>query len=130
MREEPILIIDNHPANLKLARVLLTRFGYETRTACNAEEALKILVDFEPHLILLDLELPRMSGFEFIRKIKADPKYKNTLIVAVTANVTNGDEEKEKALAAGCDAYVVKPIDIDQLQILLKKMLPAVHKKI
>jgi len=109
MAGEPILIVDDNPANLKLARVLLTGEGYEIRTAADAEEALSVLETFRPRLILMDLQMPGMDGFELTRRLKAEPATRGIRILALTAYAMKGDEEK--ALAAGCDGYVAKPID-------------------
>lgn len=106
---EPILIVDDNPTNLKLAKVLLVKEGYEIRTAGDAEEALTVLQDFHPRLILMDLQLPGMDGLTLTRKLKADPGTQTIQVVALTAYAMKGDEEK--ARAAGCDGYIAKPID-------------------
>ena len=109
MAKEPILIVDDNPVNLKLIRVLLAGEGYDVRTAGDAREALGILTDFSPRLILMDLQLPGMDGLELMRRIKGGLATKDTIIVALTAYAMKGDEEK--ALSAGCDGYITKPID-------------------
>lgn len=109
MAGEPILIVDDNPANLKLARVVLKRAGYEVRTAADAAEALTALDTFRPRLILMDLQMPGMDGLDLTRRLKADPSRADIIIVALTAYAMRGDEEK--ALAAGCDGYLAKPID-------------------
>lgn len=109
MRGEPILIVDDNPANLKLARVLLTGEGFEARTALNAEEALVLLREFRPKLILMDIQLPGMDGLELTRRLKSDPSTRDIVILALTAYAMKGDEER--AREAGCDGYVTKPID-------------------
>ncbi|HVT60330.1 MAG TPA: response regulator [Thermoanaerobaculia bacterium] len=109
MPAEQILIVDDNPANLKLARVLLAAEGYEVRVAADAEEALAVLAGFSPLLILMDLQLPGMDGLTLTRRLKEDPGTHEVIIVALTADAMKGDEQK--ALAAGCDAYVAKPID-------------------
>jgi two-component system cell cycle response regulator DivK len=106
---EPILIVDDNPANLKLARVLLGAAGYEVRVAADAEEALALLASFRPRLILMDLQLPGMDGLTLTRRLKDDPATRQIAILALTAYAMKGDEQK--ALAAGCDGYVAKPID-------------------
>jgi two-component system cell cycle response regulator len=104
-----ILIIDDNPQNLKLARVLLARDGYHIETADDAEQALALLERFAPQLILMDLQLPGMDGLTLTRRLKADPARAHIPIVAVTAYAMKGDEAR--ALEAGCDAYISKPID-------------------
>ena len=109
MAGEPILIVDDNPINLKLARVLLTGEGYQVRTATDAEEALEVLQQFKPRLILMDIQLPGMDGLTLTRRLKADPATKDAIILGLTAYAMRGDEEK--VLEAGCDGYVPKPID-------------------
>ncbi len=109
MAGDPILIIDDNATNLKLARVLLTAEGYSVRTATDAEEALEILKDFRPRLILMDIQLPGMDGLVLTRRLKADPAMQDITIIALTAYAMKGDDER--ALAAGCSGYISKPID-------------------
>jgi len=109
MAGEPILIVDDNPANLKLARVVLAGAGFEVRTVADAEEALAALDRFRPDLILMDLQLPGMDGFELTRRLKADPSRSDIVVLALTAYAMRGDEAR--ALAAGCDGYLAKPID-------------------
>jgi two-component system cell cycle response regulator DivK len=106
---EPILIVDDSPANMELVSFLLTRRGYEVRAAGSAAEALTALETFRPRLILMDLQMPGIDGFELTRRLKADPALHDVPILAVTAYAMKGDEEK--ARAAGCDGYISKPID-------------------
>ena len=113
MTGEPVLIVDDNPQNLKLARILLAGEGYDVRTAVDAEQALEVMEAFVPRLILMDLQLPGMDGLTLTRQLKGDPARAGIVIIALTAYAMKGDAEK--ALAAGCDAYVSKPIDIDQL---------------
>jgi len=106
---EPILIVDDNLTNLKLARVLLAGEGYVVRTAADAEEAMAVLEEFRPRLILMDIQLPGMDGLELTRRIKADPAMAAITILALTAYAMKGDQDR--VLAAGCDGYVTKPID-------------------
>jgi len=128
MSGEQILIVDDNPVNLKLARVLLAAAGYRVRTAAAAEEALEVLAEFRPRLILMDIQLPGMDGLELTRRLKADPRMGSVLIVALTAYAMKGDEER--VMAAGCDGYIGKPIDTrrlaDQVADLLSR--PARHE--
>jgi two-component system cell cycle response regulator DivK len=111
MASEPILLVDDNAQNLKLARVVLTAEGFEVKTAVDAEEALKLLETFTPRLILMDLQLPQMDGLELTRQLRADPRYRDVIIIALTAYAMKGDNQK--AFAAGCDGYIAKPIDIE-----------------
>jgi two-component system, cell cycle response regulator DivK len=106
---DKVLVVDDNPTNLKLARVVLSSEGLDVRTAVSAEDALQVLDTFTPALILMDLQLPGLDGLELTRQLKADPKRHNIAVLALTAYAMKGD--MEKALAAGCDGYVSKPID-------------------
>lgn len=121
MTGDPILIVDDNPQNLKLARVLLRGEGYRVETAVDAEEALRVLQTFTPRLILMDLQLPGMDGLELTRRLKADPSRRHILVVALTAYAMKGDEER--ARAAGCDDYVAKPIDTQGLVARVERLL-------
>jgi two-component system, cell cycle response regulator DivK len=121
MPGEPVLVVDDNSQNLKLIRVLLRSEGYDVRTAVDAEEALRLLEEFRPRLILMDLQLPGMDGLELTRQLKADPLRRSIVVIAVTAYAMKGDELK--ALAAGCDDYVSKPIDVNTLPHLLRSHL-------
>ncbi len=121
MAGEPILIVDDNPANLKLARVTLALEGFEVRVAADAEEALALLAVFRPRLILMDLQLPGMDGLTFTRQLKSDPATRDILIVALTAYAMKGDEEK--ARDAGCDGYITKPIDTRSLPMVVARHL-------
>jgi CheY-like chemotaxis protein len=107
----PILVVDDNPQNLELARVVLCAEGYTVKTAVDAEDALRLLASFAPRLILVDIQLPGMDGLQLTRQLKADPAFSGIGIIAVTSYAMKGDDEK--AFAAGCDGYVTKPIDID-----------------
>ncbi|HEV3028326.1 MAG TPA: response regulator, partial [Planctomycetota bacterium] len=102
MPGEPILVVDDNPENLKLARLLLKTEGYSVTTAMDAEQAMAQIRQRPPRLILMDIQLPGMDGLELTARIKADPKTRNILIVAVTAYAMKGDEAR--VFAAGCDA--------------------------
>ncbi len=107
---DSILIVDDTPANLRLLEVLLGIRGYQIRTAPDAEEALRMIEELPPRLILLDLRLPGMDGLELTRRLRSRPETRAILIIAVTAQAMRGDEEA--AIAAGCDGFVTKPIDV------------------
>jgi CheY-like chemotaxis protein len=116
-----ILVVDDNATNLKLVRVLLSAEGYEVRTAADADEALALLGEFTPKLILMDIQLPGMDGLTLTRRIKGDPAHEGVIIVALTAYAMKGDEER--ILAAGCDGYVSKPIDTRALAAMVGSYL-------
>ena len=121
MATDSILIVDDTPVNLKLVRVLLSRQGFEVRTAETAEEALQVVRDFRPRLVLADIQLPGMDGFEMTRRLKADPLTSDTIVLALTAFAMKGDEQK--AFEAGCDGYITKPIDTRTFPALIRRYL-------
>jgi CheY-like chemotaxis protein len=121
MAGESILIVDDNPVNLKLARVILTLEGYNVEVATDAEEALARLAVFHPRLILMDLQLPGMDGLTLARRLKSDAATRGVIILALTAYAMKGDEKK--ALAAGCDGYITKPIDTRALPLAIARQL-------
>lgn len=121
MPSASVLIVDDNPTNMKLVSFLLSSKGYQVRTANSADEAVKAVEHSLPQLILMDIQLPGMDGLSLTRKLRADPKTANIVIIAVTAYAMKGDEEK--ALAAGCDAYISKPIDTRTLPDTVAKCL-------
>jgi len=118
-----ILVVDDNPANLRLLRMLLLGEAYQVRTAGDAAEALAVIGEFHPRLILMDLQMPGIDGFELTRRLKADHATRDIVIVALTAYAMKGDEEK--ARAAGCDGYVSKPIDVRTLPDIVAGYLAA-----
>jgi len=116
-----ILMVDDNPGNLKLLSFILEKLGHQTLLATDATQALAVLREFRPHLILMDLQLPGMDGLELTRRLKAEPEFREILIVAVTASAMKGDEQR--AMEAGCDGYVTKPIDTRALPALLERYL-------
>lgn len=123
MGGDPVLIVDDNPASLKLLRVLLAAESYEVRTANTSEEALAVLESFHPRLILTDIELPGIDGLDLTRRLKSDPATRDIIVVAITAYTMPGDEEK--ALRAGCSGYVTKPIDTRTLPASVKRHLES-----
>jgi CheY-like chemotaxis protein len=123
MSDEPILVVDDNPMNLTLLQAMLTARGYAVRTAGGGQEALVTLEQTRPRLILMDLQMPGIDGFELTRRLKADITMREIPIIAVTAFAMSGDEAR--ARAAGCDDYVSKPIDRRLLYQLVEKHLAA-----
>lgn len=117
-----ILLVEDHPQNSYLMTYLLEGRGYEVEAVVDGVEALQALERRTPDLILMDMQLPRVNGYEATRRIKADARFKHIPLVAVTAHSMRGDQDK--AVAAGCDLYVTKPINGDELLALVEKLLP------
>lgn len=105
-----ILIVEDNDLNLKLFRDLLTAHGYETIETKEGLEAIHLTKTKHPDLILMDIQLPEVSGLDVTRRLKADSTIADIPIIAVTAFAMKDDEEK--ILSAGCEAYISKPISI------------------
>jgi two-component system, cell cycle response regulator DivK len=105
-----ILIVEDNDLNLKLFRDLLGANGYETIETKEGYEAINMAKTMHPDLILMDIQLPEISGLEVTKRIKADKEMRHIPIIAVTAFAMKNDEEK--ILHAGCEAYISKPIAI------------------
>ena len=117
-----ILYVEDNPDNRTLVRRILISEDYEVLEAVNAFEALEILKNNRPDLILMDINMPDMDGYTLTTRIKSMPGFERIPILAVTANVMRGD--KERTLEAGCDGYIQKPLDIDQLIREVERFLP------
>ena len=102
-----ILVVEDQEDNRQILRDLLGNAGFDLIEAENGEEALAALAKQRPDLVLMDIQLPIMDGYEATRRIRANPELKGLPIIAVTSYALTGDEAK--ALAAGCNAYVTKP---------------------
>lgn len=117
----PILVVDDNASNRELVTWLLRARGHDVRGAADGPEMYAVLAGFRPRLVLMDVQLPGTDGLELTRRLKADPATRDLVIVAVTAYAMKGDEER--ILAAGCDAYVSKPIDVRALPVLVAELL-------
>ena len=116
-----ILIVEDNDLNLKLFRDLLSANGYATVETKEGVEAMGITRAEMPDLILMDIQLPEISGLDVTRKIKNDPEIKHIPVIAVTAFAMKDDEEK--ILEAGCEAYLSKPIAIDKFITTIRHFL-------
>jgi two-component system cell cycle response regulator DivK len=105
-----ILIVEDNDLNLKLFRDLLSAHGYETIETKEGLEAISLTRSEKPDLILMDIQLPEISGLDVTRRLKAEEAIRDIPIIAVTAFAMKDDEEK--ILSAGCQAYISKPISI------------------
>ena len=115
-----ILIVDDNALNLELVTQLLED-DYEIATATNGQEALDAVAAFEPALVLMDLSMPVMDGWEATRRLRADPNNVGLKILALSAHAI--PSEVERAMTVGCDAFVTKPIDDDLLLKRIEELL-------
>jgi len=106
-----ILIIEDNEQNLYLATFLLEKGGYDIVAARTGAEGLEMATKIQPALILLDIQLPCMDGFEVLERLRKNPELDNVAITAVTSHAMVGD--RERCLSAGCNGYIEKPIDPD-----------------
>lgn len=116
-----ILYVEDNVDNRTLVRRVLTAEGYSIIEAVNAMQALEILRNTKPNLILMDINMPDIDGYTLTAQIKETPGLELIPIIALTANVMRGD--RERSLEAGCDGYIQKPIDIDALSEQVERFL-------
>jgi len=118
---EKILIVEDDPKNMKVMEMVLRRDGYALLEAVDGEEALETAVRDKPDLIIMDVQLPMMSGLEATRRLRQMPDFNHVPIIGVTAYAMKGD--REKVIEAGCDAYLSKPINTRELPGVVAEML-------
>lgn len=106
---ERVLVIEDNPANMELVRYILDKFGYQVDAAIDGESGVEMARASPPGLVICDLQLPGIDGFEVVRQLKAMPHMRQVPVLAVTAYAMVGD--RERVLAAGFDGYISKPID-------------------
>ena len=117
-----ILVVEDNEQNRILMRQILTYHGYEVLEAADGAAGLKMAGEHMPDLILLDLQMPVMGGFAVIRELRKTPELSKLKVMAVTSFAMKGD--REKALEAGFDEYVTKPIDTRKFVELVKNIIP------
>lgn len=116
-----ILVVDDEPSILLSLEFLMKQEGYTVHTATNGEEALESVRETKPNLILLDVMMPKRDGFEVCQLIRANPEWKDTLIIMLTAK--GREVEQEKGLALGADDYITKPFATRELVKKVKMIL-------
>ncbi len=116
-----VLVVDDEDRNLRLMNLLLTSFGYDVLTASNGKEALEKVHDIPPDVILLDIMMPKIDGFEVTRQLKKEEETKIIPIVMVTA--LNEVEDRVKALEAGADDFLNKPVDKTELRARVQSLV-------
>ncbi len=121
MSDKNVMVVEDNEKNRKLVRVVLKAKGYNIIEAATGEEALNLLKNQKPDIILMDIQLPGIDGLTLIKQIKASVITKDIPIIAVTAYAMKGDEQK--ILDTGCDAYVSKPINTQELPLIVEKYI-------
>jgi two-component system cell cycle response regulator DivK len=116
-----VLIVEDDPKNLKLAVMTLKSRGYELICAVDGEEAVSTTFSEKPDIILMDMQLPRISGLEATKQIREHPDFAEIPILALTAYAMKGDEDKY--MDAGCTAYMSKPINTRELPEKVAELL-------
>jgi CheY-like chemotaxis protein len=127
MTNSYVLVVDDFPDGREMLEEYLRFQGFSIKTASHGQEALDLAFEQPPALVLMDLAMPGVDGWEATRRLKADPRTKDVLIIAVTALALAGDEAR--TLDAGADGFVVKPFDLhvfaDTIAEILKRGRPA-----
>ena len=121
-----ILLVEDNEMNRDMLSRRLLRRGYEVVTAVDGESGLALTKSETPALVLMDMSLPGIDGWEATRQLKADPATRAIPVIALTAHAMAGD--REQALAAGCDDFDIKPIDLDRLLGKIEALLGGTAK--
>lgn len=116
-----ILLVEDNEMNRDMLSRRLQRRGYEVIIAVDGQEGIEMAESQKPNLILMDMSLPKIDGWEATRKIKANAATQSIPVLALTAHAMDG--EREKALAAGCSDYDTKPIELDRLLTKMETLL-------
>jgi DNA-binding response OmpR family regulator len=121
-----ILIVDDEPSIVVPIQFLMEQQGYSVLVAENGEDALDIIYKYKPDLILLDIMLPRIDGYEVCEIVRLDPRYRDIKIIFITAK--GREVEIAKGLALGADAYITKPFSNTELVSKVKKLLEEANQ--
>ncbi len=116
-----VLIVEDNELNMKLFRDLLEAHGYATVGTSSGVEALDLVRRLHPDLVLMDIQLPQVSGLEVTRQIKDDPELRAIPVIAVTAFAMKGDEERIRE--GGCEAYLSKPISVGRFMETVRQFI-------
>jgi CheY-like chemotaxis protein len=117
-----ILLVEDNELNRDMLSRRLQREGFAVDVALDGEEGVRLARTLEPDLILLDMSLPVLDGYEAARQIKRSPESSGIPVIALTAHAMTGD--REKSLAAGCDDYDTKPVELPRLLSKIRAFLP------
>lgn len=121
MEKKRILVVEDNDMNRQLVKVVLQKCGYHVIEATDGEEAIEAAREMRPDLILMDIQLPSISGYEVVKMLKQEAKTRDIPIVALTAKAMVGDPEK--AIEAGCCTYISKPIDTRELPKIIDSLI-------
>ncbi len=116
-----VLVVEDNELNMKLFEDLLQTQGYRVLSAAHGLDALSLVRQHRPDLVVMDIQLPEISGLEITQVMKADPTLRHIPVIAVTAFAMKGDEER--MLRGGCSAYIAKPISVAQFLETVKRFL-------
>lgn len=122
-----ILIADDNIQNVELLEAYLSDVDCEIRTAFDGEETLRVVNEFAPDLVLLDVMMPKLSGFEVCRKLRSEPETKDLLVLMVTA--LNEAADFERGIQAGTDDFLTKPVNKVELLCRVRSLLRVRHLK-
>lgn len=122
-----VLAVDDIPINLLLVQKMLSRFNFEIRTAANGQQALDAVAQKKPDLILLDLMMPGIDGFEVIRRLRENPETADIQIVILSA--LNSNEDIVKGFNAGANDFIMKPIIMEKLLTCVVTQMQVVESK-
>ena len=125
MTKSKILIADDNPTNVELLEAYLADLDCQTQIAVDGRDTLDKVASFQPDLILLDIMMPKLSGFEVCKKIKDDPRTRQIMVLMVTALNEQGDIER--AVKAGCEDFLSKPVNKLELLTRVKNLLKVRH---
>jgi two-component system cell cycle response regulator DivK len=110
MAGEQVLIVEDNETSMKLFRDVLQATGYRTLQATTGRQALELVLEHGPQLVLMDIQLPDIDGVEALRRLRAHTRTASVAVLALTAQAMHGD--RERFLAAGFDGYIAKPVDV------------------
>jgi CheY-like chemotaxis protein len=118
-----ILLVEDNELNRDMLSRRLVRKGYDVLIAEDGAKGVSAATDSKPDLILMDMSLPVLDGWEATRRLKAEPETRAIPVIALTAHAMSSD--REKAVAAGCDDYDTKPVELDRLLAKIERLLQA-----
>jgi two-component system, cell cycle response regulator DivK len=117
-----VLLVEDNEMNRDMLSRRLTRRGFQVVCAVDGQQGIDLARSEKPDIILMDMSLPVMDGWEATRRIKSDCNTRNVLVIGLTSHAMSGD--REKAIEAGCDDYDTKPVDLDRLLEKIEHLLP------